>query len=1231
MTMERIARPLAQIGGRYTAVVVGSGYGAGVAASRLARAGQTVCVLERGREILPGEYPDTLAGAQADMQVDTARGLLGPADGLYNLHMNPDMLAMVGCGLGGTSLINANVALEIDPRHFAATPWPRAFRDDPDLLAPYIARARQMLDPSPYPASFPPLNKLSALEKSAKVLRKPFLRPPIAVNFEDQINPFGVPQPRCTLCGDCTSGCNVGAKNTTRMNYLPDAHAHGAEIFTGARVRHVAREGAGWRVFFEAVALRGRQPATTPRSVYADLVLLGAGALGSTEILLRSRDQGLVLSSRLGQRFSGNGDVLALGYDNDWDPTTDANGQPVRRNINGVGTGSNSVPAANLPGPCITGVIDLRGTPMVADGLVIEEGVIPGALAALLTPALFFADALADGGEFTYGAAQARERLMDAQTMAAAVQHPSQLVAAAYTGAVARTQTYLVMSVDASAGQLKLENDRLAIVWPQAGASPVIARDNDWLNLANQAIAGQFVPNPLWSAPLGNKLITVHPLGGCGMGDDATTGVVDHQGRVFAGTTGDAVHEGLFVCDGAAVPGAVGVNPLLTITALAERACQRLCDARGWAIALDLPARRPLPPGETAAPPPAHRSTWQRFVGDLEDGALDVAKRAVQEIIAKDPALLSPSFQFTETMAGWISTEALAPRSDPGQRMASDDVLACAWGQAAGQTLSFALTIHTDDLHQLVTDPTHPARIRGSVTCPALSAAPMQVASGVFHLLPVDPRAVETWTMGYEMVLKRENASRLRFKGHKILRQRPGSSPWTDTTTLFVQLYDLDDPAMPMVARGVLTLGLEDLLWQASTLRLEPPANGLGALENKIPRARDAINQVYLGQFAGFFGTTLLRAYGGLLADLNNFPALDAPGLPRRALQTPTPVAYGLPVGDAARGFRIHLTRYRGGTRGPVVLAPGFSVRAASFATDTVDCNLVEALCAQGYDVWLFDYRASADSGSPVAPFTIDDIVREDWPAAVRFILATSGARDLQAIAHCVGAMSLLMALLDGMAGVRSVIASQLTLHPVTGWLNEAKADIGLARLLEGYAPLADRFDSVPGTTDLDRSIDTLAWKLPVPAGEACKNPLCRRVFAIFGPSYKHAQLNHATHTALSRMFGTVSLHPFEQLSLIMQQGKAVDANGDDVYLTPAHAQRLAMPISFVAGADNQLFFPETSLRTQTWLAHFNDPALYRRQVFGGYAHMDLFVGRDAARDIYPWLIAELARTSCPG
>lgn len=1250
----RIALPLARLEAHYTAVVVGSGYGAGVAASRLARAGQAVAVLERGREIAPGDYPNDLATAAADLQANGERGTLGPEDGLYQVHLNPDMLAVVGCGLGGTSLINANVALEMDERLFQAEPWPAVYRAEPKLLRPYAERALQMLGVNPYPDTHPPLNKMLALQKAARELKAPFRRTPIAVNFQDCTNHVGVPQPACNNCGDCTSGCNVGAKNTTLMNYLPDAQRHGAQVFTGARVTHVERDGSRWRVHIQPVRLRGTADADwdpSPRSVTADVVVLGAGALGSTEILLRSKDRGLPLSDRVGARFSGNGDVLAWGYENAWKVTGDK-ANPVWEPIYGIGAGSNTLDPSQMPGPCITGVIDLRGNPDVSRGLVVEEGVVPGALATMMAPALFFADAL-NGGELRYGADQAKTRLTDAQMLGNAVQNnPGSLTELAYRGPVARTQTYLVMSVDEAAGTLRLVDDRLRIDWPGAGSSPVIARDNAVLQQVNDACEGQFVANPLWQPAMGNKIVTVHPLGGCGMADHAQDGVVDAACRVFSGTRGAEVHEGLYVCDGAVLPGPAGVNPLLTISAVAERAVEQLCRDHGWSIDFTLQPRGPLQASMPAPPPAPHgvlghleswfkdlgheaSSVFKRVVDSVEDGAIDVARKLITELIEHDPEVLSPSFQFTEQMHGWVSLEVPPGRDGSSARMASDYAVAAAWGRAQGHKLDFTLTIRTEDLVQFVADPTHAARITGSVSCPALSPEPMPVQSGVFHLLPIAPEHVETWTMTYEMVLQRPGG-RLRFAGHKIVHQREGSSPWTDTTTLFVKVHDADAPGQPVVAMGQLTLDLEDLARQASTIQLEPPANLLGDLERHFPMARAAISKAYMGKFAGLFGGVLFRAYGGMLADLSNFPAADPPPPSPRTAPAPRPTPMPAPLDRQPvalkDGFSIRLTRYQGGTKGPVLLAPGFSVRASSFAADTVQGNLVDALMAAGYDVWLFDYRASADSGSPIGaghPYSIDDIATVDWPAAVDSVRRATGAPSVQVVAHCVGSMSLLMALLRGLEGVRSVIASQLTLHPVTTWLNEAKADLQLARVLEGVQALAGQFNSVPAVpaTDLDHQIDVMTWGVPVPDGEACKNPVCRRVFSFFGASYTHAQLNAATHSAMGRWFGPVSLAPFEQLTQIMLAGHVVDANGDETYLQPGLArQGLALPITFIAGARNQIFLPETSLRTQAWLKGVNANTRYERRVFDDYAHMDHFIGRNAARDVFPYLLSELER-----
>jgi len=100
---KRIACSLDQAKSHYTVLVIGSGYGAGVAASRLARAGQDVCILERGKEMLPGEYPNKIADAQGAMQFNVKDGRIGSPDALFEVHVNDDQYALVGCGLGGTS------------------------------------------------------------------------------------------------------------------------------------------------------------------------------------------------------------------------------------------------------------------------------------------------------------------------------------------------------------------------------------------------------------------------------------------------------------------------------------------------------------------------------------------------------------------------------------------------------------------------------------------------------------------------------------------------------------------------------------------------------------------------------------------------------------------------------------------------------------------------------------------------------------------------------------------------------------------------------------------------------------------------------------------------------------------------------------------------------------------------------------------------------------------------
>src|SRR5262245_48989913 len=148
--MTGLSRTLEHAKDCYDVIVVGSGYGGGVAASRLSRAGKKVAVLERGREVLAGSFPSRFPDLKNDMQVTGKRLRTGKSSALYDVRLGEDMHVLVGCGLGGGSLINAGVALRPDPRVFADERWPGQIAQD-GLLEEGFRRARLWLNPQSDP------------------------------------------------------------------------------------------------------------------------------------------------------------------------------------------------------------------------------------------------------------------------------------------------------------------------------------------------------------------------------------------------------------------------------------------------------------------------------------------------------------------------------------------------------------------------------------------------------------------------------------------------------------------------------------------------------------------------------------------------------------------------------------------------------------------------------------------------------------------------------------------------------------------------------------------------------------------------------------------------------------------------------------------------------------------------------------------------------------------------
>jgi len=1126
--MRRLSSLLENIKDHYTVVVVGSGYGGAIAASRMARANQSVCLLERGKELVPGEFPDTDTEALAEMQVDLPEKHIGDRTGLYDFRLNKDINVFLGCGLGGTSLVNANVSLRPDPRLFDDPCWPPALRADVSTrLNDGFQRAEEMLKPATLPANIT-LRKLEAHQKSAAALKLPFKRTPINVTFETHINHVGVEQPACNMCGDCVSGCNHGSKNTVLMNYLPDAVNHGAEIYTQVSVRRIERANGRWLVHFENVG-SGRDKFDAPDLfVSADVVILSAGTLGSTEILLRSRAAGLTLSPRLGERFTGNGDVLGFGYNTD-------------EVINGVGFGER---VRNDPvGPCITSVIDARQESDPTAGMVIEEGSMPGGLATFVPAAMATASTAVGSDTDSGDLVSEKARELDS------------LLRGPYRGAVRNTQTYLVMTHDDSGGRMRLQGDRLRIDWPGVGAQPIFQRVNERLLGATKALGGTFVPNPAWSKLESHNLITVHPLGGCVMAERTENGVVDHKGQVFSGTSGAAVHSGLYVSDGAVMPRSLGVNPLLTISAVTERCCALLAADRGWTIDYRLPSA-PAAPAATKA------------VG----------------------------IEFTETMSGGFST-----------KVKSDYEAAAARGAADKSTLRFVLTISSEKLDKMLADPNHEARMVGTVEAPELSPQPLAVTKGVFHLFSDDPEHAGTRNMRYRMRLTASDGRRFFFTGFKVIRDDQKLEVWSDTTTLYVDVYAGDDESGALVGKGILKIAPDDFRRQLTTMKATNADNAAERL-------------AAVAAFGRVFAGALVDTYGGVFARPSVFDP-TAPPRKKRSLRVPAPSMHSVTTAD---GVGLRLTRYQGGSKGPVILSHGLGVSSLIFSTDTIDTNLLEYLVAHGYDVWLLDYRASIELPASLGQFSADDIATRDYPAAVEAVRQLTGAASVQVVAHCFGATTFVMAMLAGLKGVRSAVCSQIGPHVVTPTTTKIKAGLHLSSVIESLG-----VSSLTAYTDAhadwqSRLLDNALRAYPVEKGEACASPVCHRITFIYALLYEHERLNTLTHNTLHEMFGIANVRALDHLGKMVRAGTVVDAAGNDTYMP--HLDRMNIPLAFIHGAENACFLPESTQRSYEALRAVNGPSHYWRHVIPNYGHIDCIFGANAAKDVYPYIVEHLAR-----
>ena len=548
----------------YDWIVIGSGFGGSVAALRLAEKGYRVGVVECGRRFADDEYAKTTWNWR--------RFLWSPRlglKGIMRLTLFKDVFVLSGSGVGGGSLVYANTLYRPPARYFEADQWGE-MADWSEVLEPHYDMAERMLGASEIPFDDPADDVLKRFARSIGV-EDTYGKPTVGVYFGDEAgrtdpDPFfggeGPDRRGCVRCGACMVGCRYNAKNTLVKNYLWLAERRGVRIHdermaTGVRPLGDAADGSeGYAV--DTGPPGAWLPFRRRRTLTAGGVVVAGGALGTNALLRRCKDKGQLprLSERLGYLIRTNSEAILAVTARDRD--TDFSERVA-----------------------ITGSIH-------PDDDTHIESVTYGRKGNSMR--LLFAFLVGEGSRITRPLRLLRNMAL----------RPNHLVTMLAPGSWAR-RTVILLVMQTLDNSMRFRPRRVSLLGRRFTTEQDPDKPNPtFIPVANEAakqIAEQIdgVPQSSIVESVAGIPVTAHILGGAAIGPDAERGVVDGEQRVYG-------YRNLLVCDGAAVPANPGVNPSLTITAMAEHAMSHVADKPGAATR---PVRLPQaggPEGDVPAP-----------------------------------------------------------------------------------------------------------------------------------------------------------------------------------------------------------------------------------------------------------------------------------------------------------------------------------------------------------------------------------------------------------------------------------------------------------------------------------------------------------------------------------------------------------------------------------------------------------------------------------------------------
>jgi pimeloyl-ACP methyl ester carboxylesterase len=327
-------------------------------------------------------------------------------------------------------------------------------------------------------------------------------------------------------------------------------------------------------------------------------------------------------------------------------------------------------------------------------------------------------------------------------------------------------------------------------------------------------------------------------------------------------------------------------------------------------------------------------------------------------------------------------------------------------------------------------------------------------------------------------------------------------------------------------------------------------------------------------------------------------------------------------------GFECNLINVRGEkppSKSPVLLAHGAGVRANIFRAP-VDTNIVDYLVAHGYDVWLENWRASIDLNPN--HWTLDRAAVNDHPQAVKTIVEETGYEKIKAIIHCQGSTSFMMSVVAGLVPqVKTIISNAVSLHPIVPSWSSFKINFAVpaVNFLTDHLNPQWQIDS----PSLAAKIISLVVSL---THHECNNSVCKQVSFTYGTGFpalwEHANLNEATHEWLKQEFAYVPLSFFAQMSQCINRGHLISV--DNFPNLPknfiAQPPKTDARIAFFAGQLNRCFLPQSQIETFKYFDSLR-PSYHALHVLDNYSHLDIFMGKNAAQDVFPLMLAELEKT----